>query len=149
MAYVLEPITPADIDKMISDTAGTPRTQGDLIIAKTYRGFPETWAIDRNRNYYFLGKPMPSLEQLFDRPYCIFARGQMYTIRVEGRGNRVYFDGENLPPAHLLAEVQDEIKAAFIVYGRWGTGPTEGGRPVHAVLPEFIVKQPGNKNHNQ
>lgn len=84
MAYVLEEITAEDIEKIINDAPSNPRRQGHLLTAKKYSAFPDTWAIDRERNCYLLWKPMQRREESFDRPYYIFALGRTYQIRTEG-----------------------------------------------------------------
>ena len=143
MTYVLEKITPEDQEKIIKDAVCDPKKQERLTYAMAHQEFTQSWVIDRERNCYLLRMPSTMREEDWDTPYFIFVDGCMYRINREGQaGHRVYFDEAVLPTASSLTKLQDEIRAAFAVYGCWGDGPlNDRGVPVWAIDPQFTMKK--------
>ena len=143
MTYVLEKITPEDQKKIIKDAEFNPNKQERLIYAVKHQEFTESWAIDRERNCYLLKMPSSTREEDWDTPYFIFVKGNMYRVNREGQaGNNVYFDEELLIAEPLFTELQEEIRAAFAIYGCWGDGPlNERGIPVWDISPKLTIKK--------
>lgn len=124
MTYLLKKITLKDQEKIIEDASTNSREQQRLAFAMKRQEFTDSWAIDRDRNYYLLLMPCAMREEQWDTPYLVFVKGEMYRINRKGQaGHQFYFDEEVLPATPLLAELQEEIRTAFAVYGCWGEGP--------------------------
>lgn len=139
MAYVLEKITKVDQEKIIKDAECDPKKRSALIYARDHHEFAASWAVDREHDGYFLLAPVTVREESWDRPYYIFVRNRLWRANSKASiGNQFYLDEEVLPPPDVLLEVQQEIRTAFAIYGRWGDGPlNEFGKPEFAVIPEF------------
>lgn len=72
-----------------------------------------------------------------DLGYLAFIGGQMYKInRVGCFGHEVYFDEKDLPDGKMLQVLQDELTAAFVVFGANGIGPDD-----EELDPIFTVKK--------
>lgn len=142
MTYVLETISKEDQEKIIKDAASDPKKRSSLIYARDHHEFPTSWAVDREHDSYLMLAPVMVREDSWDRPYYIFAKGGMWQIKSKASvGNQIYFDEMTLPPSPALLDVQQEIRAAFAVYGRWGDGPlNEFGKPEFALSPEFTER---------
>jgi hypothetical protein len=139
MTYLLEKISLQDQGKIISDASNDPPKQRELTYARDHRDFAETWAFDRERNFYLFMAPTTTRPESIDRPYLMFFQGAFYRINTEGAaGHLVYFDEDPPPPESLVAELQEEVRAAFAIYGRYGSGPlNKRGVPVYAIVAEF------------
>lgn len=138
MGYVLDTISPEDQDKIISEVNDTSICQ-TLSYVKKNNSFTENWVIDRGKNYYFFIAPDVVRTDRVGLKYHIFYKGQLYTLHInDWFGNKVYIEEREKMSKEFLSSLQDEIKLAFSVHGRSGSGPTnESGAPVNEVVPEF------------
>lgn len=139
MAYVLEKISEADQEKILTDANCDQDKLNKLNRNRHFKDSCRTWAVDRERNYYMFSAPITTREQTTDRPYYIYFKNVFYEICTEGWfGNRVYFDENSRPSSESFSELEKEVKTAFAVYGRYGDGPlNERGDPEFAITPEF------------
>ena len=140
MAYILEKITLENREKIIKDADCDELKQADLIYANKHHGFPEFWAIDRDRNYYLCIAPPRERPESSVRGFYMFFDGVIYDVYLENLvENKAFFKPDVKPSQELLAE----ITAAFAVYGRfgWGAKNRRGeSKPSNAVVPEFILE---------
>jgi hypothetical protein len=134
MNYVLEDIAVDDQEKIIRDFEIDSYKKALLLGARKRNDLPRTWAIDRERNNYLFLAPLASYEESINRPYFAYLDGHLYQFNSIGSpSNRAYFVGA-VPEGHL----QEEIKTAFSVYGRWGKGPKPDGKePQLSFLPDM------------
>lgn len=137
MAYVLEPITPADQEKIIGDAKQDPVKEGDLMYAaKNPRDFPKSWAIDRERNFYMYLAPILMRPETMGSSLYFFFQSALYEICVESPfGNQVNIV-ESLPIA-LRGDFEKEISQAFAVFGRSGRGQQDFFGSPDLFVPEF------------
>ena len=142
MAYVLANITQANREKIKGDAAMSAANLYWLCTAEERDLFPTTWAFDVERNSYLMRMPRLSRGETNDFLYLIFVSGNFYTIEKEGAyGGEMHFDDRSIPKADVLKNVEDEVTAAFAVYGCWGNGPlNERGQIEFDVVPEFTKK---------
>jgi hypothetical protein len=143
MAYVLEAITPQDQQKILKDAECDPIKKRNLTFAATTAGdFPKKWVIDRERNYYmFIPPQMVRPESTLISPRYFFFDGFMYEFLVP-----TFFGCEvesvDTPSESQLKKFQDEITAAFAVFGGGDSGPlNEFGDPEFAFVPVFKSKR--------
>lgn len=135
MPYALEIISPADQEKIFQDAACDPEKQMRLRHGKN--DLTKRWAVNADRSCYLMRMSALLQHEESDCPYYAFVNGSMYKInRALGKANGVYFDEEVLPDEPLLAQVKEEIKAAFAVHGRRGLGPLND-----SINPVFMVKE--------
>lgn len=125
MGYVLEKISDADLKKIYSDAACNPSKQR-LLKIRRFLDEPTglTWAVDRERDIYLLHGPNPRPEPTFGGYYIFHFSKNMLWLRVKGITDQTIYveDGQSFAK-YLTRDLQEEIKAAFSVYGRTGEGP--------------------------
>lgn len=141
MTYVLDSISPADREKIIQDAAADIEKRDWLIYAIKWKTFADTWAVDKQRNCYLLLMPPRIREESDEDIYFAFVGGRMYKInRLGFFGDRVYFDEQSAEAVPSI--VEEEVTAAFAVYGCWGQGPlNEIGIPEFEIVPKFTKKR--------
>lgn len=123
MAYVLEKITPVDVEKILSDAKCDSKKYQALVTRPLLAYNPGAmWAIDRARNTYLYLVSGSSA----DRGFVLYLhhKNAVYEIELEGglEGHLVKFTDDTHPIPELLNELKHEIRNAFAVYGRFGTG---------------------------
>ena len=140
MPYELRDIIEVDQEKIVQDATGDAIKQKRLRFTKETKDFTRTWAIDRERNNYLLSMPLTLPEESRDRPYYAFVKGSMYMVCTDGSfGPNVYFNEKTLPPEPLREEIQGEVRKAFRIYGRFGTGPKEHDPKILDIV--FVTKE--------
>lgn len=140
MTYILKKITPEDQQKILKDAACAHLLQKNLSFALSQNEFPETWAVDANRDTYLFLAPRFVREDSWSLPFYFYIGGRLLEIRSEGQlGNHMYF-ADRTEPLSLLNKILDEIKDALSVYGMWGNGPNnEKGEAEFMVNPRFVT----------
>jgi hypothetical protein len=134
MTYILEEIQEADRNNILKDAVNDERKLKTLNWGAKNFDFPKVRAINRKNGFYLTLAPILLPEEVRERPYYFFANGKIYEIRSKGLvGMQAYFAGE-IPES----EIQNEIKDAFSIFGRWGTGAFDSyGHQTNTFIPEF------------
>ncbi|KJV05286.1 hypothetical protein [Methylocucumis oryzae] len=90
MAYVLETITSEDQEKILKDAECDEEKHGLLRYAKDHVDFPETWAIDYQRNYYMLIAPVIVRPDEPGGAIFFYFKGFLFEICIESPfGNKI------------------------------------------------------------
>jgi hypothetical protein len=139
MAYVLEKLTPEDIQKIIDDAAThSAERQRWLGYARKDGKFPESWAIDRERNHYLFEGPFLFAHEVEARPYYVFVYGRMYIFNWVTLTQFDFFIDEHvLPLPEDLLRIQQEVVLALQCHGTGGSGYSQ---PVPAEQINFVQK---------
>jgi hypothetical protein len=139
MAYVLEEITPDDVQKIIDDAATNSDLdwQQKLKLARVRNIFPTSWAIDRERGHYLFKAPFILIDEVEAKPFYLFAYGRMYVFRwlALTRFNLFIDEKVLLPPEELL-RIQHELILAFQCHGTRGNHPSS----MHMESINFVPK---------
>lgn len=139
MAYILERINCEIKQAIIRDAGEDKKIAGLLGAAGRDSIFPDTWAVDYDRNFYLFSAPELMRPDSLDRYYLAFIDSKFYYFFSEGQsGNWFCFVPPSTPDKESIDLVISEISLAFSVYGRWGGGPlNKRGRAIYAVEPKF------------
>jgi hypothetical protein len=123
MTYVLEKIKPADAEKILLDSECDLHKHQALLASPLLAHNPDaTWAIDRAKNTYLYLISGSNPDSGFI--YYLYHKNTLYEIELEGgfSSHRVKFMDSTHPVPPLLYDLQQEIRNAFAIYGRFGTG---------------------------
>lgn len=141
MTYALEKITPEDKEKILQDASLDAAKKADLMYMNgQHLDNPSmTWAVDRSRNCYMFYAPTIVRQETMRQSYYIFFTNTWYEFYTENNFfNDVGIVGAATLSEPSLTELQNEITAAFAVYGRYGQGPlNKDGISAYSVVPEF------------
>lgn len=143
MAYILLALTPRDRERILEDVATNLEKQRWIDDAMRSGVFPDTWALDTQRNNYLLCVPPQIREESNRQPYCAFIDGRMYRLARGGfYSSDIYFDEDALPSTSVICNVQDEVRAALAVYGWIGRGPHDDFGDPLLFGPRFVARMP-------
>lgn len=123
MIYVLEKIKTTDVEKILSDAKCDPEKLQALRRFPILKEDPGArWVVDHERDSYLFrvhGKSGSDGSYLY-----FFQRKNLYEIELEGglEGRLVKFVDSPHPIPPLLNELQQGIRDALAVYGRFGSG---------------------------
>ncbi|MCZ4321520.1 hypothetical protein [Pseudomonas anguilliseptica] len=139
MAYVLECIDSEIKQAVVRDAGGDKKISDLLSAAGRDNVFPDTLAVDHDRNFYLFSAPELVRSDSLDRYYLAFIDSKFYYFFSEGQsGNWFRFVPSSIPEKENIDSIVNEISLAFSVYGRWGSGPlSKRGKPVYSVVPKF------------
>ena len=140
MPFELREITEEDTNKIIADSARDFLKHSRLLFAKNEGQFPQTWAIDRDQDSYLFAMPVRTHAERANKPYFAYMNGVMYQINCRSAIYwQVYFDKPTSLPPPILLQLQNAVRSAFLVYGRYGWGPrNKGGFPEREMNVEFL-----------
>ena len=114
MTYVLEKITPADIEKIFANADETKRSHLRMRGGHFADGIDSVWAVDRERNMYLLGAPTVEARSPYAYFYFYF-NSVTYGFRInKSRQEAVQLD--DIPPDSMLAKFKKEVTEAFSVH---------------------------------
>lgn len=143
MTYSLLPITPADKEKILRDAASNPKKLTWIDAAMRSREFCDTWAFDIERDNYLFMVPGATREEWDRQPYCAFVDGHMYRLAANGFfPSGIYIEEDASPPPATISTVQNELRAAFSIYGWMGQGPDDEWGDPALFGPKFMEKPP-------
>lgn len=143
MTYVLLVLAPEDKQKILADAATDLAKLRWLEYAMKSGAFPETWALDKQRNNYLLWIPSQIREESTRQPYCAFIDGSMYRLARAGFfSSDIYFDEDALPTASVVSAVQNEVSLALVVYGWMGSGPDDDFGDPSLFGIRFVERMP-------
>ncbi len=142
MAYALETISQADQVKILADAAAFPAKKTWLSAVAHSRVFPETWAVDRERDCYLMFMPAMVRTDMMEQTYVAFVDGRMYQINLRSMfSHSMYVDEPSLPSGPSLELLHRDVTAAFAILGQFGRGPlNERGAVEHDIVPVFVAK---------
>lgn len=135
MAYVLEKITPENIEKILldleSDQAKKKRVIGDGILTRTR---DVNWAVNRECNSYIFHAPT-TREQAINPRFYFFYQNAWYEIWVNDLfGNVLHFESPEPTSEAERHEFRRQLKDALFIFGRYATGSTDSS---DSIVAEF------------
>lgn len=124
MPYVLEEITPADQEKILTDAECDEKKKKFLLARGGYfSNNPNLkWAVDRERNSYLFWAPRPPMTEYYH--YYFYFKSFLYALCIKSMlEDKIHFDDIPLPNPLLLPELKQAIIEAFSIHKIHGSRP--------------------------
>lgn len=114
MTYVLEKITPADIEKIFADADEIKRSHLRMRGGHFVDGIDSVWAIDRERNMYLLCAPTFEARSPYAYFYFFF-NSVTYGFRIN-KSKQEAIELDDIPPNGVFSKFKKEVLEAFAVH---------------------------------
>ncbi|MFZ6874966.1 hypothetical protein ACO0LF_23130 [Undibacterium sp. Di27W] len=139
MSYKLEQASIQDIEKILQDAKLNPSIKFRLERQRHF-SLGRKWAVNESRDIYFFTAPDDVRDGYYPFYYLVFHKDNWYEVNTQYMcGNELVFDDDTPPPeGDARIALQNEIIAAFEVFGRFGEGNLQtNGQPRKPSLLTF------------